>query len=321
MDDQSVPQAETSRLSGVFRHRVTIALVAAGALLPVVVSYPTTESAAAAAVNYVAMGDSYTSGPDIPTQYGSPAGCLRSMKNYPADTTNALGLTLDDVSCSGATTANITTTGESVTGGTNIVQIDAVTKLINVVSLQVGGDDLGFTSILENCIALTPWGPTKVGANCKSYYDPNGKDSLAAAIQVLQPKIVSILEAVQSDAASNAKVFVVGYPDILPQTGACWPSMPFETSDAQYLNQTEKNLNTALDNAVAAANAASTTGTFAYYVDTYTPSENYNACTSSSTRWVEPIVPKNPAYPVHPNATGEAGMAGLLEAAMKAEKI
>ena len=32
---------------------------------------------------YVALGDSYTSGPDIPDQVGTPAGCDRSNRNYP----------------------------------------------------------------------------------------------------------------------------------------------------------------------------------------------------------------------------------------------
>ena len=36
---------------------------------------------------YAALGDSYTSGPGIPDQVGTPAGCDRSNRNYPALTT------------------------------------------------------------------------------------------------------------------------------------------------------------------------------------------------------------------------------------------
>jgi lysophospholipase L1-like esterase len=263
--------------------------------------------AAATGSAYVAMGDSYTSGPVIPTQSSAAGGCDRSNHNYPSDVAAALKLTLTDVSCSGATSANILNTTQDVSPGPdNPPQLTAVGSGTQVVSLQVGGDDLGFTSIIENCIALTPWGPTKVGANCRNYYDPNGKNSLANDVTALAQPIASILADIHT-AASNAKVFVVGYPDILPQNGACWPSVPFETGDAEFLNSIEQDLNSMLQ-ATAVANGAT-------FVDTYTPSESHNACTAESTRWVEPIVPDSPAGPVHPNANGEAAMASELEQA------
>ena len=264
--------------------------------------------AAATSVTYVALGDSYTSGPKIPTQSSAAGGCDRSNHNYPSDVAAdaALGLTLTDVSCSGATTPNILSTTEDVSPGPdNPPQLNAVTSATQVVSLQVGGDDLGFTSIVENCVALTPWGPTKVGANCRNYYDPNGNNSLAKAVTALAFNVAAILAEIHHTAPS-ANVFVVGYPDILPQNGACWPSMPFETADAEYLNSIEQDLNAMLQ-ATATANGAT-------FVDTYTPSEGHNACTPESTRWVEPIVPASPADPVHPNANGEAAMAQELEA-------
>jgi lysophospholipase L1-like esterase len=281
--------------------------MAATALFPAALTLVVGTGTAGASGNYVALGDSYTSGPDIPTQSTSPAGCLRSNHNYPSATATALGLSLTDVSCSGATTADMTSSQAVTPGPANPPQLNAVTSSTQVVSIQVGGDDLGFTSIIENCAALTPWGPTKVGLNCKNYYDPHGNDSLQAAVNALEPRVVSVIADVQTK-APLARIFVVGYPAILPQNGACWPSMPFETGDAEYLNQTEVELNSAL------ATAAASKG--AIYVNTYTPSINHNACTAEATRWVEPLVPASPAYPVHPNANGEAAMAQALEAAM-----
>ena len=204
---------------------------------------------------YVAMGDSYTSGPNIPTQSSAAGGCDRSSHDYPSDVAAALKLTLTDVSCSGATTANILNTTQDVSPGPdNPPQLSAVGSATQVVSLQIGGDNLGFTSIIENCIALTPWGPTKVGTNCRNYYDPGGKNSLASDVTALAQPIATILADIHT-AAPGAKVFVVGYPDILPQNGACWPSMPFETADAEYLNSIEQDLNSMLQE-TAAANGA-----------------------------------------------------------------
>jgi len=280
-----------------------VAAVVFSAALAVV----TGSGAAATGAAYVVLGDSYTSGPVIPTQSSAAGGCDRSNHNYPSDVAAALNLTLTDVSCSGATTANILNTTQDVSPGPdNPPQLTAVGSATQLVSLQVGGDDLGFTSIIENCLALTPWGPTKVGANCRNYYDPNGKNSLANDITALALPIATILADIHNT-APNAKVFVLGYPDILPQNGACWPSMPFETADAEYLNSIEQDLNTMLQE-TAQANSAT-------FVNTYTPSEGHNACTAESTRWVEPIVPASAADPVHPNANGEAAMASELEQA------
>lgn len=60
---------------------------------------------------YVALGDSYTAGPEIPDRTGTPAGCDRSDHNYPALVAARLGLAaadFRDVSCSGATIADLT---------------------------------------------------------------------------------------------------------------------------------------------------------------------------------------------------------------------
>jgi hypothetical protein len=268
-------------------------------------------TASATSETYVSLGDSYTAGPLIPTQV-SPLGCLKSNRNYPSDTAAALGLTLTDVSCSGATTGDMYSSQNVTPGPANPPQLSLVTASTQVVSLSIGGNDIGFVNILENCAALTPWGPTRVGQNCKSYYDPNGQDSLLAAINALAPKVGAVIQAVHAQ-APKAKVFVVGYPAILPPTGGCWPSIPIENGDATYLRGTEVELDGMLK-AQAVANHAR-------YVNTYTPSIYHNACTPERTRWVEPLFPGTSAAPVHPNAVGEAAMAGILEAAMRSEGI
>jgi hypothetical protein len=113
-----------------------------------------------------------------------------------------------------------------------------------------------------------------------------------------------VLDAVHAR-SPQARVLVVGYPAIMPDTGSgCWPSMPIAFNDVAYLRAKEKELN-----AMLAAQAAAHGAT---YVDTYTPSIGHDVCTSSSVRWVEPIIPGNTAAPVHPNARGMAGMAAAV---------
>jgi len=57
----------------------------------------------------------------------------------------------------------------------------------------------------------------------------------------------------------------------------------------------------------AACRAAAATG--ARYIDTYSASAGHDACQPLLKRWLEPVVAPVNAFPVHPNAIGEAAMA------------
>src|ERR1700722_1531025 len=106
---------------------------------------------------YVALGDSFTSGPDVPTQLDAatspraPASCMLSSRNYPSLVARALGLTLRDVSCSGATTKDLT----SPQGSGIPAQLNALGPRTAVVSVGIGGNDLGFGTIAHNCLAAS----------------------------------------------------------------------------------------------------------------------------------------------------------------------
>ena len=81
-----------------------------------VVALPGTARAAAPTGRYVALGDSYTSGPLIPTQVD--LNCVRSNRNYPALTAASIGSSsFIDVSCGGATTDDILNPGTGQWGG------------------------------------------------------------------------------------------------------------------------------------------------------------------------------------------------------------
>jgi hypothetical protein len=256
---------------------------------------------------WASLGDSYTSGPLIPNQIHGGPGCFRSDHDYPHLAAAALGFTLTDVSCSGARLADMTG-GQVTDAGSSPAQLAAVASNDRVVTVGIGGNDINFTGIVENCIAATPWGPTRVGTNCKSYYDPSGHDVIAAEIRALRPRLSATLARVHARAPA-ARVFLIGYPAILPADGlGCWPQMPLTVTDVPYLRLKELQLNGMLASVAAAQKVT--------FVDTYGPSEPHNACTPESVRWIEPIVPGSLALPVHPNAAGEAGVANVVEAAV-----
>lgn len=265
----------------------------------------TATSAAAAQPSYVALGDSYTSGPFIlPFAAGAPLECLQSARNYPHLTAAALGLSLTDVSCSGATTENLTTTAQY---SDQPPQLDALSSSTSVVTVGIGGNDKGlFLNTLITCGAEDLVFP--FGTPCKDTYG----NKLAQEIAEDGPVVGAALHQIHTISPS-AKVFVVGYPDILPQSGNCWPTVPLTTGDVAYLNGVEKELDAMLSSE-AAANGDT-------YVDTYTPSIGHDACKSLSVRYVEPVLPESDAFSVHPNERGMEADASELEAAMRAQGI
>jgi lysophospholipase L1-like esterase len=252
---------------------------------------------------YVALGDSYTAGPLILDQSTDPLGCLRSTKNYPNVARSKIkAAKFKDVSCSGATTSDFFH-AQGVTPGPNQPQFNSLDANTKVVTIGIGGNDIGFSSIVKNCATLDPF-----SKGCKGDYVKDGRDLLADKIAATAPKIDQVLVEAKKRAPS-AKVFVVGYPTIVPETGSgCWPTVPIVGSDIVYLRGVAKNLNSMLK-ARAQANGA-------YYVDTATSSIGHDMCSSS--KWVEAIVPTTDAAPVHPNAKGMANTGNVVAAAINA---
>jgi hypothetical protein len=270
---------------------------------------PTT-AAADPTATYAALGDSYTSGPFIPQQL-QPYGCLRSDHNYAHLLASSLGLALQDVSCAGATTDDMTQS-QGVTPGPNPPQFDALNATIQVVTLGIGGNDIHFSAIAESCYSLTP-----TGHPCQDRYGNGGQypDVIDGYVQTAAPKVAAAVQGIHARAPS-AKVYVVGYPAIFPEQpllpGApegCWPSLPVAPEDVPYLRAKEKELNTMLSTEAAANNAR--------FVDTYTPSTGHDACQPPVVRWVEPLVPASPAAPIHPNLFGMEGMAAAVQQAIQ----
>ncbi|MGH2906998.1 MAG: SGNH/GDSL hydrolase family protein [Solirubrobacterales bacterium] len=250
-------------------------------------------------IDYVALGDSYAAGPLIPNQIAvdTPPGCAQSDHNYPHDIAAISSLIdLTDVSCSGART-NDMFTPQTTAAGINPPQLNAVTTKTVAVSLTIGGNDIGFSSIIASCIS-----PVPVGQPCQNLYVTASGDALRQRVDATAPKVKAVLDGIKAK-SPHARIVVVGYPDILPPNSpGCWPQIPFTPSDTAYLDGVERYLNDML-RTVARANGAG-------YGNSYALSVGHDACQTPDVRWVEPLVPVNPAAPAHPNAKGEQAMAG-----------
>lgn len=271
----------------------------------------TSAQAVPAAPTLVALGDSFASGPLIPVQSSDPWGCLRSDHNYAHQLAAELGLPLTDVTCSGATTKdmwrrqNVSPEKElnqhfRYGGGGNPPQLDSVTPDADIVTLQIGGNDVGFGSIATSCgrdaMQRKP---------CSARYQDADGDKLHRKISATGAKVQAVLQGIHTR-APEARVVVLGYPGIfsVKDPPNC-PAMGVGESDARYLRDVQLRLN-----AMIAAEAAA--AGFADYVDVYSPSAGHTACDTPIQRWVEPIVPVHAAAPVHPNLTGMTAIKDIL---------
>jgi lysophospholipase L1-like esterase len=254
-----------------------------------------------------ALGDSYTAGEMLPLDLAAqPLGCLRSTRSYPVLVARALHDTqgLADAACSGAGWSAMTT-AEHTSTKDNPPQLSALRSDTRLVMLTLGGDDLGFMNTLKLCMKLSwtkPW-----GSPCQQHFTADGTDQLAALVAAEGPRVTTALRQIHAKAPS-AKVILIGYPDMFPQRGSCWPVVPITTGDVAYLRGIEVKLNAAL------RDSAQATGTT--FLDTYTPSIGHDFCADGGVRYVEGLVPGSLTVPFHLNARGHSAVATLILAAL-----
>src|ERR1700722_7253617 len=266
--------------------------------------------------SYVALGDSYAAGPGIPDQTGAVTGCEQSNSSYPFLVAQRLRLELTDMSCSSATIADLST-AQPTGDGINPAQLSALSPATALVTLGIGGNDVGWASIFTRCVeldlipVLIPSEDSSGLTPCEDYYVHDGTDLIQQRVQMVSGQLAKTLSQIKAR-ARRARVYVVGYPELLPSSGnGCASTLGITTGDIVFLSNEELRLNRELRRVAQAAGDG--------YVDTYGPSEGHDACSAPPSRWLEPLIPDAAAAPLHPNAAGEQGMANAIVAAVKTE--
>jgi len=235
-------------------------------------------------VDYVAMGDSYSAGVGTRVYVPSSQGCRRSPLAYPVLwRTIHRAETFTFAACSGATTQDVL---ES--------QLASVTEGTDVVTLTVGGNDVGFSAVVSQC-ALDE-------AACRS--------ALGTALEhvnTLPTAVGKVLDAVHAR-APQAQVFLLGYPKLFG-SGPCTASgLPPQASRA-LLDDGATALNEALATAARAHRAE--------FVDVSARFLRHGTCAPAGARWINP--PTSPAgESYHPNIRGHAlGYVPALDSASR----
>ncbi|MGH3317361.1 MAG: GDSL-type esterase/lipase family protein, partial [Nocardioidaceae bacterium] len=134
---------------------------------------PDRTAAVAGVGEYVALGDSFTSGPLVP-QTLAAFGCFRSTRNYPALLAGALDVRrFTDVSCAGADTTDMRS--PQPTGFAAVpAQLSALSARTDLVTIGIGGNDFGlFGRLASTCPQLRA-------------SDPGGDEFRTAPLDVLR---------------------------------------------------------------------------------------------------------------------------------------
>ena len=247
------------------------------------------DAAAASAERYVALGDSAASGPLVlpPTHLG----CARSGNNYAGYVARSLGVaSFTDVTCSGADTDDFHNS-QGTDFGDVLPQFDALSADTTLVTVHIGANDVNLLDLATDCFN---WLPAPFGDPCADDYGDGGQDSWRTATDGLKATIRQVVADVRTR-APQARIFVVGYATYMPKNG-CYPTVPVQGGDADYIRATLTYFNDMLRSAAGESGAG--------YVDLQTPSEGHDACKAPGTRWVEPYIPGSIAAPFHPNRVG-----------------
>jgi lysophospholipase L1-like esterase len=179
-----LPRASGPRRIGIV---LATACMAAAPVLAMSVS-----AAAASTVRYVALGDSYSSGLGAGDLIAFSGSCDRSTNAYPALWARAnQPASYVSVACAGATTSDVLRS-----------QVQALSSSTTLVSITIGGNDVGFSSVMETCVL-------------------NSTSSCVQAIGVAEAEVSSqlpaeldrVLAAITAR-APGARVVVLGYPHL-----------------------------------------------------------------------------------------------------------
>jgi lysophospholipase L1-like esterase len=258
-----------SEFARTFRIVLSTAVVVGAASAALVTA---TAAGAATTVNYVALGDSYSSGLGAGDYISSSGSCDRSTNAYPEQWAAANSpATFTSVACSGATTADVINS-----------QVSALHPSTTLVSITIGGNDAGFSSVMETCVLSST--STCVNAVAKAEAFVAGQ---------LPALLTKTLATIRTDAPS-ARVVVLGYPDLydLSKSGSC---IGLSTQDRTALNQGADDLDHALQ---AAAQASGDT-----FADVRGQFSGHEICDSGS--WLHSVDIFAISSSYHPTAAGQ----------------
>jgi len=257
-------------------------------------------------LSIVALGDSFSSGSGIGNVEGF-TGCQRSDVNYVSLVGRKLHATYRDATCGSATTDDAYSPQHTGGNGTGEVppQLTAVRPSTDVVLISLGLNDLQFFyNMIFGCIPMSGLYPT--GTPCENMWFMTGRRGPVQELPAIHDRLLRVVQDAQVR-APHAEVLVVGYPQLVPETGTC-ADLPLPTGEYAYFHTAFEAL------AWTMRDVAVQTG--ATYVDVLGPSKGHDICAGTAA-WVNGRNLKpGEATPYHPYANEQRAIARLVVQAL-----
>lgn len=271
---------------------------------------------------YVALGDSYAAvGRIAPGSWGAgPVACVRTDDAYPTVVARELGVgTFVNATCGGAVAKDFTEVGR--TGAPP--QFDALDADTDLVTMTIGGNDVGFAAVIVACALRPNTAPELMPvvdaatASMSKGFDPTTGCSdvidrqAAAALEDLDQRMDAVYAGI-AERAPRARVVTVGYLAAVPEddeiirtSPSCAPFMAIGPEERAKVRGFQDSINRVVRDA-AERNGATVV----------IPDEpGHSMCTPPETRWVDFTGLDTGTVPVHPTTAGHAHVAGrVLEA-------
>ncbi|GAA2638333.1 SGNH/GDSL hydrolase family protein [Paractinoplanes durhamensis] len=247
------------------RHLVLGCLVST-ALLSLGIAAP---AAAASSIDYVALGDSYSSGVGAPGQTGT---CYRSPNGYPGQwVSRNAPKSFTDLSCSGA-----------VTGDVLDDQAPAIPSGTDLISITIGGNDAGFAPTVLSCQFSSD-------AACAATVE----DAIDDISATLGAKLDATYAAIKAKAPA-AQVVVLGYPLLFDTASSSCGLTGMSLAKRRVLNSGAQVLDDLIAERVAAAGLT--------WSDVRDEFAGHGICASSA--WLNglTVIPAQNSF--HPTKTG-----------------
>lgn len=238
-------------------------------------------------LTYVAMGDSFTSTGSIvgmdPMTFGSFGGdtCFRSSDNYPSRIREATNWNVNDVSCRGLRIP-LAYTSRAEYGPP---QMNALHPGVDLVSLQVGGNDTDVLALAERCV-LT--------ADCSSL-----EGEWAAKVPRVAPGLRQLIRDVRAR-APRARIILVGYLQPFHPV-PCLDIAPYSAANQNFGRRHIDRLNAMLREVARAEGVE--------IVADRTP-PGHSACDPD--RWTSFLGVDAGAVPLHPTHAGHLATARMI---------
>ncbi|MEO6760776.1 MAG: SGNH/GDSL hydrolase family protein [Candidatus Saccharimonadales bacterium] len=246
--------------------------------------------------NYLALGDSFASGEGtFNYKLGTDTDvnkCHQSIFSYPFLMEPRVGST-ESMACSGAVIGNIfknnnqkinqlkdvedTEISEKKQENAILVHLPGVItqlRVLNndnpqVVTISIGGNDIGFSNIIKRCIIPFNNG-SSLAQNCYKTYEDR-KELIDSVIGPQFNRLVQTYKSLETNDPAR-RVYVIGYPQLVNPGGDCGDNVRFSGPDTVFASELVSYLDSVIKRAADKAGVQ--------YIDTQHSFDGHRLCES-----------------------------------------